>query len=125
MSDIKYENKIKKCGDFCDYYEDGECIYCGTDPRECPISQNNKDNMATEELIQTPEYWKEVYENECCRLGIKPNKVKFLATELDDNKLDDVMESLYYPYYLGYGEFDSRDEEKRAFKAGCRYMLSI
>ena len=28
--------------------------------------------MTREELIQTPEYWRTLYENECERLGIKP-----------------------------------------------------
>lgn len=28
--------------------------------------------MTREELIQTPEYWRTLYENECERLGIEP-----------------------------------------------------
>lgn len=29
--------------------------------------------MTREELIQSPEYWQTLYENECERLGIQPN----------------------------------------------------
>lgn len=33
--------------------------------------------MTREELIQSPEYWKTLYELECWRLGIKPDKIEF------------------------------------------------
>ena len=39
--------------------------------------------MKMEELIQSPDYWRELYENECWRLGIEPNKVLFSYREVD------------------------------------------
>lgn len=43
--------------------------------------------MTREELIQTPEYWQTLYENECERLGIEPKLIflkKFDKEELDE-----------------------------------------
>lgn len=43
--------------------------------------------MTREELIQTPEYWRTLYENECERLGIKP--IICFSKLLDEKTLDE------------------------------------
>lgn len=44
--------------------------------------------MERKELIQTPEYWKTLYENECERLGIKPRLIFIDPEQIDKTKLE-------------------------------------
>lgn len=46
--------------------------------------------MTREKLIQTPEYWKTLYENECERLGIEPHLV-FIDGTLTEKPKQEVL----------------------------------
>lgn len=87
--------------------------------------------MTREELIQSPEYWRTLYENECERLGIKP--ILTFLSPIDEEELDEMTEQIVldalrnndiYVYNIE-GKTFSAPNLKELVKAGLRAKEAI
>lgn len=79
--------------------------------------------MTREELIQTPEYWRTLYENECERLDIKPT-LKFIKP-INEEELDKTVENIVDTFLISdhtHGNI-SYGQLKNLVKAGYRKAM--
>lgn len=76
--------------------------------------------MTRKELIQTPQYWEELYKNECGRLGIDP-VLKFIKP-FSEEELDRLA-NINNPYDIESDNYGNRKPWYEGFKAGYRNLL--
>ena len=72
--------------------------------------------MTREKLIQTPEYWRTLYENECERLGIEPI-LKFVKP-INEEELDKLANEYVRTQFTEENSFAAYC--RRDFKSGFR-----